>query len=144
AAIGVCLVPQPRFITEFGDGMSEKLGADRTARSYPAASVLRAGAVLAGSSDRPVAPGAPLAIVQAFVERTTESGALYGPDERLSVGEALRACTAGSAEATGWGAHKGVLQRGMLADLVVLGDDPHAVPTDRIGAIEVVATVLGG
>ncbi|WP_347755695.1 amidohydrolase [Agrococcus sp. ProA11] len=144
AALGVSLVPQPRFITEFGDGMAELLGAERTARSYPAASVLRAGAVLAGSSDRPVAPGEPLRVVQAFVERTTESGALYGPDERLTVTEALRACTAGAAQATGWGERKGTIARGMLADLVVLADDPHAVPTDRIGAIDVVATIVGG
>ncbi|WP_425842784.1 amidohydrolase [Agrococcus sp. TSP3-2-1] len=144
ARLGVSLVPQPRFITEYGDGMAARLGPERTARSYPAASVLRAGAVLAGSSDRPVAPGEPLRIVQAFVERTTESGALYGPDERLSVEEALRACTAGPAAATGWGHRKGIIARGMLADLVLLADDPCEVPTDRIGDIDVVATLVGG
>lgn len=144
AGLDVALVPQPRFIAEFGDGMAEKLGAERTARSYPAASVLRAGAVLAGSSDRPVAPGEPLRVVQSFVERTTQSGAQYGPDERLTVAEALRACTVGAAAATGWGGRKGVLARGALADVVVLGDDPHAVATDRIGAIDVVATLVGG
>lgn len=144
AALGVSLVPQPRFIDEFGDGMAAKLGAERTGRSYPAASVLRAGAVLAGSSDRPVAPGEPLRVIQSFVERRTETGAQYGPDERLSVTEAIRACTVGAAEATGWGGRKGVLARGALADLVVLGDDPHAVATDRIGAIDVVATYVGG
>ncbi|MCR8670017.1 amidohydrolase [Agrococcus sp. HG114] len=144
ARLGVALVPQPRFIAEFGDGMAAKLGAERTHRSYPAASVLRAGAVLAGSSDRPVAPGEPLRIVQSFVERRTESGAPYGPDERLTVEQALRACTAGAAQATGWGGRKGVLARGMLADIVALGDDPRAVPTDRIGQIDVVATLVGG
>lgn len=144
AALGVALVPQPRFIDEFGDGMAAKLGAERTGRSYPAASVLRAGAVLAGSSDRPVAPGEPLRVIQSFVERRTETGAQYGPDERLSVTDAIRACTVGAAEATGWGGRKGVLARGALADLVVLGDDPHAVATDRIGAIDVVATLVGG
>ncbi|GAA3608122.1 amidohydrolase [Agrococcus terreus] len=144
AALGVSLVPQPRFIDEFGDGMAAKLGAERTGRSYPAASVLRAGAVLAGSSDRPVAPGEPLRVIQSFVERRTETGAQYGPDERLSVTEAIRACTVGAAEATGWAGRKGVLARGALADLVVLGDDPHAVATDRIGAIDVVATYVGG
>lgn len=144
AALGVSLVPQPRFIDEFGDGMAAKLGAERTGRSYPAASVLRAGAVLAGSSDRPVAPGEPLRVIQSFVERRTETGAQYGPDERLSVTEAIRACSVGAAEATGWAGRKGVLARGALADLVVLGDDPHAVATDRIGAIDVVATYVGG
>lgn len=144
ARLGVALVPQPRFIAEYGDGMAAKLGPERTTRSYPAASVLRAGGVLAGSSDRPVAPGEPLRIVQAFIERRTESGAPYGPDERLTVDEALRACTAGSAAATGWGGRKGTLARGMLADIAVLADDPHDVPTERIGQIDVVATLVGG
>jgi predicted amidohydrolase YtcJ len=144
AALGVVLVPQALFIAQYGDGMAARLGPERTRLSYPAASVLRAGGLLAGSSDRPVAPGAPLPIVQALVERVTESGAPYGPDERLTVEQALRVCTAGSAEATGWGGRKGVIAPGMLADLVVLGDDPHAVPVERIGAIDVVATIVGG
>ncbi|WAC67220.1 amidohydrolase family protein [Agrococcus sp. SL85] len=91
-----------------------------------------------------MAPGEPLRVVQSFVERATQSGAQYGPDERLTVAEALRACTVGAAEATGWGGRKGVLARGALADLVVLGDDPRAVAADRIGAIDVVATLVGG
>lgn len=32
----------------------------------------------------------------------------------------------------------------MLADLVVLGDEPHVVAVDRIGDIDVVATSVGG
>jgi predicted amidohydrolase YtcJ len=32
----------------------------------------------------------------------------------------------------------------VLADLVVLGDELTAVPPERIGDIEVVATVVGG
>ena len=87
---------------------------------------------------------APLPIVQAFVQRLTESGAPYAPDERLSVAQALHAYTVGSAIATGWADDKGTLSTGMLADLAVLADDPHEVPVERIGAIEVVATVVGG
>lgn len=144
AELNVSLVPQPFFITTFGDGMAAQLGPDRVQMSYPAASVLRAGANLAGSSDRPVAPGAPLPIIQAFVERTTQSGAAYAPDERLTVEEALDAYTTGSARATGWQDDKGTLEAGKLADLVVLADDPREVATPRIGGIDVVATFRGG
>lgn len=142
--LGVCLVPQPLFISTYGDALSRNLGPERTAHSYPAASVLRAGGMLAGSSDRPVAAGAPLPIIQAFVERRTESGASYAPDERLTVAEAMRVCTAGSAAATGWASDKGVIAPGMLADLALLSDDPLEVSVERIGAIDVVATILGG
>lgn len=141
---GIALATQPFFIPTFGDGMAARLGPHRSALSYPAASVLRHGGMLPGSSDRPVAPGAPLGVMQAFVERVTESGSPYGPDERITAEQALRAYTRGSAEATGWAHRKGVLSRGMLADIVVLGDDPTAVQSDRIAQVEVLATLVGG
>ncbi|MBK0419820.1 amidohydrolase [Leucobacter sp. CSA1] len=140
----IALAPQPFFITTFGDGMAAKLGSGRIERSYPAASLLRHGAMLPGSSDRPVAPGAPLGVIQAFVERLTESGAPYGPNERISAEQALAAYTRGSAEATGWAGRKGVLAPGMLADMVVLSDDLTAVPSERISQLDVLATVVGG
>ena len=39
---------------------------------------------------------------------------------------------------------RGGLAPGYLADLVVLGDDPTRVDPDRIGDVEVVATLRGG
>lgn len=144
AAAGIVLVPQPFFITRFGDGMAQLLGPERTAQSYPAKSLLDRGAVLPGSSDRPVAHGRPLDVMQAFVERLTPAGLVYGPAERLTAAEALAAYTSGSAAATGFGHEKGRLAPGYLADLVVLSADPTAVPSAAIGAIDVVATVVGG
>ncbi|CAO1648863.1 amidohydrolase [Salinibacterium sp. NYA9b] len=144
AESGASVVPQPHFIRLFGDGMIERLGAERAQWSYRARSFLDAGVVLPGSSDRPVAPGAPLAVMQSFVERLTQSGASYGEGERITAYEALRAYTVGSAAATGWASRKGTLARGMLADLVVLGDSPVDVRPDQIGQIEVVATIVGG
>lgn len=140
----IALAPQPFFIPTFGDGMAAKLGERRVGLSYPAASLLRSGAILPGSSDRPVAPGAPLGVIQAFVERLTESGAPYGPHERISAEQALVAYTRGSAVATGWADRKGVLSRGMLADMVVLSDDLTEVTSDRISTLDVLATLVGG
>lgn len=144
ARLGIPVVPQPHFITRFGDGMAARLGVERTEHSYPAASLLTAGLPLPGSSDRPVAPGAPLAVIQSFVERLTESGLAYGAAERISAEQALRAYTVGSATVTGWGHAKGVLREGMLADMVLLAADPTAVPTHDIAAVPVEATVVGG
>ncbi|PXA79032.1 amidohydrolase [Auritidibacter sp. NML120636] len=143
AKAGIALVPQPYFIAAFGDGMIKNLGADRTHRSYPAASLLQSGMVLPGSSDRPVTHGAPLAVMQAFVQRLTESGQSYAPDERISIEQALYAYTAGSAQVTGR-TNTGVLAPGKLADLVVLGQNPLKVPTSEINNIEIRATLMGG
>lgn len=144
ASAGIVLVPQPHFITEFGDGMARLLGPERTALSYPAKSLLDRGVVLPGSSDRPVSNGRPLDVMQSFVERLTPSGQVYGPRERLTAAEALAAYTVGSARATGTADVKGRLSPRYLADLVFLDQDPTAVEPSRISATEVLATMVGG
>lgn len=144
AAAGIVLVPQPHFITEFGDGMARLLGPKRTAWSYPGKSLLDRGVTLPGSSDRPVSNGRPLDVMQSFVERLTPSGEVYGPDERITAAEALAAYTTGSAAATGTGHLKGRLAPGYLADLVFLDQDPTAVDPSNISATRVLATMVGG
>lgn len=141
---GIVLVPQPYFISVFGEGMLTNLGADRAKLSYPARRLLDAGMTLPGSSDRPVAHGAPLSVIQAFAQRLTENGNTYGAHDRISVAEAIRAYTVGSAEATGWAGTKGVLAAGYLADLVVLGANPLETDISEIADIPVVATMVGG
>ena len=144
AELSVVMTTQPNFISAFGESVRERIGEERALLSYPAGRLLRAGLVLPGSSDRPVAGGRPLEVVRDFVLRRTEQGRDYGPDDRLTVDEALHAYTVGSAEATGWGARKGRLTAGCLADVVVLGADPRAVPAEEIGQIPVQATLVGG
>src|SRR5207237_1138592 len=96
AGLAVACVEQPSFSPSFGEGMRRAIGADRSAWSHRARSLLDAGLPVAFSSDRPVAPGAPLGGIQAFIERITEDGLPYGPDERLTAGQAVRAATEGS------------------------------------------------
>lgn len=79
-----------------------------------------------------------------MVERASESGQVIGPDEALTVDEALRAYTVAGAFACHWDDRLGSLTPGRLADLVVLGDDPRRVDPSRIGDIEVVATYVDG
>ena len=109
AALGVACVVQPNFVPTFGEGMRRAIGADRSTWSHRARSLLDAGLPVAFSSDRPVAPGAPLGGIQAFIERITEDGLPYGPDERLTAGQAVRAATEGSSQVTGQHARKGLL-----------------------------------
>lgn len=140
----IVLVPQPYFISVFGEGMFHNLGPDRATLSYPARRLLDAGMILPGSSDRPVAHGAPLAVIQAFAQRLTEAGNPYGINDRITVAEALHAYTVGSARATGWGHKKGTLASGYLADLVVLGAHPLHVDVAEVAHIPIVATMVGG
>jgi hypothetical protein len=144
ARLGVVAVPQGRFATEIGDGMLAAIAPDRQAWLYRQRSLLDAGMVLPGSSDRPVVSGAPLLGVHDMVNRRTASGVPFNPGEAITVQEALRAYTSGSAYASHAEQVKGVIAAGRLADLVVLSDDPLAVAPERIADIEVLATFVDG
>jgi predicted amidohydrolase YtcJ len=144
AALGVVPVPQGRFASELGDGMLAAVGPDRHGWLYRQRSLLEAGMVLPGSSDRPVVAGAPLLGIADMVNRRTSSGAPFNPDEAVTAEQALRAWTWGSAYASRQEHVKGTVAPGMLADLVVLSEDPTAVSPERIAGLEVLATVVGG
>ena len=144
AELGVTPVPQARFLHEIGDTMAAAVGPDRAAGLYRHASFLRAGLRVPGSSDRPVAAGAPLLGMQSMVQRRTATGAVIGPDERVDAATALRAYTLDAAWIAGEERERGSLTPGKLADFVLLTDDVTAVEPDRIGDVGVVATFVGG
>jgi predicted amidohydrolase YtcJ len=144
AALGVIAVPQGRFASELGDGMLAAVGPDRHAWLYRLRSLLEAGMVLPGSSDRPVVAGAPLLGIADMVNRRTSSGAPFNPAEAITAEQALRAWTWGSAYASRQEDVKGSVAPGLLADLVVLSEDPTAVSPERIAGLEVLATIVGG
>ncbi len=144
AELGVVPVPQGRFVNEIGDGMITALGPDRVKWAYRQRSLLDAGLVVPGSSDRPVVRGAPLLGMHDMVNQLTSSGAPFNPDEVITGLEALRAYTYGSAYASCQENHKGTLTPGKLADLVVLSDNPATVDPTRIKDIAVLRTMVGG
>ncbi|HEY2578238.1 MAG TPA: amidohydrolase [Streptosporangiaceae bacterium] len=144
AELGVVAVPQGRFATEFGDGILAAMGPGRGSWIYRQRSLLEAGMVLPGSSDRPVALGAPLLAIHDMVNRRTSSGAAYNAEEAITASEALRAYTYGSAYASHQEHIKGSITPGKLADLVVLSEDPAAVSPERIADVKVLATFVDG
>lgn len=144
ARLGLSAVVQPGFLRYFGDDYAAVMGAERAPWLYRGRAFLDHGIPLVGSSDRPVTDGSPLRAVQFMVERASESGQLIGPDEGITVAEALHAYTVAGAFACHWEEYVGSLTPGKFADLVVLGDDPRRVDTSRIGDIEVVAAYVDG
>jgi predicted amidohydrolase YtcJ len=144
AKLGVIAVGQGRFASELGDGMLAAVGAKRSAWLYRQRSLLDAGLVLPGSSDRPVASGAPLLGIHDMVNRRTATGAPFNAAEAITPAEALRAYTWGSAYASKQERTKGSIAPGKLADFTVLSEDPTAVAPDRIAGLEVLATFLDG
>ncbi|MER7758103.1 amidohydrolase [Streptomyces sp. NPDC097619] len=144
AELGVTAVVQPSFLRYFGDDYAAIMGPDRAPWLYRGRAFLDHGVPLVGSSDRPVTEGSPLRAVQFMVERASESGTLIGPEEAISVQQALHAYTVAGSRACHWDGTAGTLTAGKHADLAVLGDDPTRVDPSRIGDIKVVATYVAG
>ncbi|MFG3506487.1 amidohydrolase [Streptomyces sp. NPDC047821] len=144
ARLGVSAVVQPSFLRYFGDDYATVMGPRRAPWMYRGRGFLDHGITLVGSSDRPVADGAPLRAIQFMVERASTSGQVIGPDEGITVEQALHAYTVAGAYACRWDDSAGSLTPGKRADLVVLGDDPRRVDPARIGDIDVVATFVDG
>ncbi len=72
------------------------------------------------------------------------TGAVYVPDERISVSDAVRAYTQGSAFAAFSDHQVGTLEAGKMADLAVLSQDIFSVPPANIGRTRVLTTMVGG
>jgi predicted amidohydrolase YtcJ len=143
ASVGAVGVVQPGFIHAYGDDAVLR-SLSRSPGTLPLRSLSEAGVELAGSSDYPVAPASVLLAVQAAATRRTRSGASLGADEAISVEEALRAYTVGSAKALGVEDRVGTVTPGKQADLVALSADPLAVDVDRIDEVRVTHTWVGG
>jgi predicted amidohydrolase YtcJ len=143
-ALGVTPVPQFRFLYEMGSVMLDTVGPGRESLIYRHQSFLDAGVRVPGSSDRPVAAGAPLLGMQSMVQRRTASGRVMSPGERVDAWTALRAYTVDAAWIAGEEDRRGTLEPGKLADLVLLSENPAAVQPGAIGQIEVLATFVGG
>jgi predicted amidohydrolase YtcJ len=113
-------------------------------RIMPYRSYLDAGLRVAGGSDFPPGPFAPLMGIQAMVTRTGWNGETWGANQRISVAEALRVYTANGAYNSHEEHSKGTLGPGKLADFVLLSDDPHRIDPSKIKDIQIVRTVAGG
>jgi predicted amidohydrolase YtcJ len=72
------------------------------------------------------------------------TGALYVPEERITVADAVRAYTRGSAFAAFSDKQVGTLETGKLADLAVLSQDIFTVPLESVGKTRVLTTMVGG
>jgi hypothetical protein len=137
ADLGVVASVQPNFLKWAREGglYETRLGVERTRESNPFASLLEAGVPLAFGSD--TMPLGPLFGIEQAVTAPA-------PEQRIGVTEALRAYTHGAAYAGFDEDRMGTVERGKLADLVVLEESPWTVEPDGVGDIDVAMTVVDG
>jgi predicted amidohydrolase YtcJ len=138
---------QPYHLLDDGHWAEKRIGPERAKSSYAFRSLLDTGATLAFGSDWPVAPAVPLMGIYAAVTRRTLDGERpngWVPEQKITVAEAVRAYTMGSAFASFDETKKGSLDVGKLADIVVLSDDIFTIDPVDIAKTKVDVTIFDG
>ena len=143
--LGVVVSTQPQFLRSGGDYWETIFGEQRNKRAIVTREWLNAGIVVALGSDAPTTPWyTPQATLAGAVSRLTASGRVHEPDQRMTIQEALRAHTMGSAYAAHEEKIKGSIEAGKQADLAVWSEDPYAASIQQLWNATIAMTMVGG
>lgn len=134
----------PMHTFYWGDWYKQIVGPEQAAQISPMRSILNTGLHATSHTDAPVALPNLMQVVWATVNRTSRSGTVTGPDERVTPYEAMRMVTIWGAEQFGEQATKGSIKEGKLADLVVLSDNPITMNPATINQVQVLETIKEG
>ncbi|TDB28178.1 amidohydrolase [Stenotrophomonas sp. ATCM1_4] len=120
------------------------LGPERAENISPTRWVLDAGMKFTSHHDAPVVFPDAMRVLDATVNRTTRSGYVLGPGQRVTPEQALKSLTLWAAEQYGEQASKGSIEVGKRADLVVLSGNPLTIAHRDLHTITVLQTIKDG
>jgi predicted amidohydrolase YtcJ len=119
-------------------------GPERANFISPTGAVLNSGMKFSIHHDAPVTFPNSMRVWDSAVNRTTRTGYVLGPDQRLSPMVALKAMTIWPAFQHFEEKSKGSIEVGKVADLVILDKNPMMIPPATIKDVKVVETIKGG
>jgi predicted amidohydrolase YtcJ len=123
----------------------EIFGPPRTTFVNPAGACVKAGIPFSLHTDAPASPIGPLRLVQTAITRRCEiDGSLIGPDQAITIDQAMLAVTINAARQIGMEDVIGTLESGKEADLTILESDLYKTDPANIMAIKVSETWVGG
>jgi len=120
------------------------LGPERAANISPTKWLQDAKMPFSSHHDAPVANPDMMRVLSATVNRTTRSGQVLGPDQRVEPVVGLKSISLWAAMQYGEGKSKGSIEVGKLADLVVLSDNPTTMDRTKIADVKVLKTIKEG
>ncbi|MEO1979595.1 MAG: amidohydrolase [Fuerstiella sp.] len=150
--LGVCVDTQPSLYFKDSAAIVEVYGADWAARFIGLGDWVRGGVPTAIAGDHMMgldpdhAMNAynPFLMLQVAVTRRNREGDVYGQQQRISRLAALRCLTTSPAYLSFAEDTKGTLDKGKLADLVILDRDYLKCPEDEIAGIRVLRCMVDG
>jgi hypothetical protein len=143
--LGAIVSANAYYPTALADNYSKAgLGPERADNMVRMGDVERAGISYSYHSDMPMAPAQPLFLMHCGVNRTTMSGRVAAPDQRVSREGALKAVTLEAAYSLQMEKEIGSIVPGKLANFTVLADNPITCDAAKIKDIAVVGTVHEG
>jgi predicted amidohydrolase YtcJ len=134
----------PMHTFYWGDWHEQIIGRELGQKISPTRSALDRGLLVTSHSDAPVALPNLMQVMWATVNRTSRSGQVIGPDERLTPQEALKTITLWSAKQHFEEDRKGSIEVGKQADLVILSENPLTIDPEKINEIVVLETIKNG
>lgn len=146
-ALGVIASMQPYHAIDDGRWVDKVIGPERAKGTYAFKSLRDTKATLAFGSDWFVAPPTPIMGIYAAVTRRTLDEKHPGgwvPEQKITVEDALRAYTTGGAFAGFAEGTRGVIRKGMLADLTMIDRDLTRIAPETIRHAKVVRTIVNG
>jgi predicted amidohydrolase YtcJ len=142
--MGLVITAQQPLMYALGAGFVKYWGPTRAAECEPLRMYLDSGLPVGGGSDSPVTPYQPLLGIWSSVTRETELAGVQGREYAISMADALRWYTRGSAYAAFEEEWKGSLEVGKLADLIALSVDPLQASPAEVRDAKVLLTMVGG
>jgi hypothetical protein len=141
---------QPSFLMNhvrfYGAAYRDQIfGPKRAAFMDPAGACVKAGLPFTLHTDGPCSPPGPLALIStAVTRRCIIDNSMVGPDQAVSLDDAIRAVTIDAARQLGQGERLGSLEKGKEADFTILESDPYMVSPDAIADIKISETWVAG
>jgi len=147
AQLGVIASMQPTHCISDKRFYEKRIGTERSKGAYAWRSLLESGAMLAFGTDYQVEPLNPMEGLYAAVSRKDRLGEEsngWFPEQKLTMEEAIKYYTLGSAYAQFMEDRKGMIKPGYLADIVVTDKDLLSIPENEIMKTKVDYTITGG
>ena len=138
----ILIAQQPNFTYNLEGRYAEALEGKRLATNNALTTPIKRGIFMAFGSDN--LPIGPLVGLYAAVTRKGESGKVWGPEEAVSMKDAIRMYTRNGAFLTREEKIKGTLEAGKLADMVILPQDILTVSPDKLLTTKIDTTIVGG